>query len=68
MQALMVLTSFDLPPELAVRAKRPNPVYLMGDVFGTGLGSVCWINGDQKIHSEFGSWMKSVTEEKTSNF
>ena len=67
-KALMVLTSFDSPPALEVRAECPNPVYLVGDASGTGLGSVCWVHGDQKLHSEFGSWMRSVTEEKTSNF
>jgi len=64
----MALTSFDTPPELAVRAECAKPVYLVGDASGTGLGSVCWKHGDPKLHAEFGSWMKSVTEEKTSNF
>ena len=67
-KALMALTAYKDPPKLPIRARRPNPVFVVGDSSGPGFGSVCWTMGDTEFDAEYGRWIDSVAEKQSSNF
>ena len=67
-EALMVLTDYDEPPEIPIRAKNPDAIYIVGDASGSGFGSCVWVQGGRIVDTEFGRWTEDVTNDKSSNF
>jgi len=68
LKALMELTRMKEPPFIPMRATNPNAVFMVGDASGTGFGVSDYIQGENKIHAEYGDWTREVTENMSSNF
>ena len=68
LKALMELTRMKDPPFVPMRATNPKAVFLVGDASGTGFGASDYIQGENKIHAEYGDWTRDVTENRSSNF
>ena len=64
----MLLTAYDKPPEIPIKAENPNAVYVVGDASGSGFGLCVRIQGGRIVDTEFGRWTEDVTNEKSSNF
>lgn len=46
MKALMKLTAYEDPSEIAIRATNPDAIYIVGDASRSGFGSCVWKQGE----------------------
>ena len=64
----MRLTTAAALPDVPIRATNAKAVYVVGDASGASFGSAMWSQGSEKVDVEFGKWLPSVTEQRSSNF
>ena len=48
----MIVSAYEDPPELPLRAINPKPVFIIGDSSGPGFGSVFWRQGETLMNAE----------------
>jgi hypothetical protein len=68
--ALLSLTSAELPPEVSVRASRLAMVwYIFGDASGHGLATTAWTESmEDDIEVDVGTWSEETTKLTSSNW
>ena len=66
--ALMRLTSYEDPPLIPVRPTNSEACYVVGDASGAGFGSSSYNTRSKGVNAEYGTWIPTVTNERSSNF
>ena len=66
--ALMRLTRYEDPPMIPVRPTNSEACYVVGDASGAGFGSSSYNARSKVVEAEYGTWVSTVTNDRSSNF